>query len=158
MKKPSAVEWAMKQVLPPSQALVLRTLARRAGIRSGSWKTQDQLAAESNGISLSTFKRKLGELIELGLVTISKKRGVHHLVCEYHFDLTRLVRWDRKEMKWSAFLRREIAHLRERERLPNESKEAFVRRQVQRLSTPGHLAASVQIPAQCDFASQVRRT
>ena len=111
MKK-SPVTWALAQRLPATHALVLRTLAWRAGIRGGGWLTQPQLAEESNGIHLSTFKRALKDLQELGLVHVRKKNGINHLICTYEFDLTRHVRWDRKAMTWRNFLRQEIAKQR----------------------------------------------
>lgn len=89
----SLMIWASRQILPANHAIVLRQIAWSVGLNSSTWKGQDRLSVECNGISLSTFKRCVKDLSDLRLVKVGKCPVDGHLGCTYSVDTTRLVRW-----------------------------------------------------------------
>ncbi len=102
-----AFNWATAQRLNEKSALVLRTLCWRHNAKfDAAWPSQSRIAFESNGMSISTVKRVLNDLVDLGLVRKTKVRFGGRAHIAYQIDLHQEVRWDRREQpSWPAFVR-----------------------------------------------------
>jgi hypothetical protein len=130
----SAVKWAEKQKLPANHALLLRTLAWTINGRGNGWLCQEQMAARSNQISLSTVKRALRDLRRIGILDhrwaleMGRKRKC------YTLDLRRTVIWDSKDCSWREQVRRLEAQFADAQSRPGESRQEFVDRQMARLA------------------------
>ena len=123
--------WAMRQEMPNVRALVLRALAWHYNDSCKcAWPTLETLANESNFTSVATVKRCLKDFERLGIVRKGRGRHLGKIRVAYALNWDRSFRWKRSVNKcsWSQFVARGEAALAERDRLPGETKEAFVRR------------------------------
>ncbi len=122
---------AERQILPKAHAIVLRTIANSINHRLGfGWKSQEDMAASSNGMSWSHFKRCLKDLGDLGLIIVGRQMVRGRWLTVYRIDKFRLVRWDPRNMKWKQFLTEEIARRTADASQAGETKQAFVQRRL----------------------------
>jgi len=125
----AAYRWAEEQRLPANYALVLRTIAISIGERGNGWLSQGRMASRSNQLNISTVKRALRDLRDLGvIIDVWAHEGGHRRRC-YRLNLDAAICWDGKEFpSWSEYLKHEKARIAERQCKPQESRAEFVQR------------------------------
>jgi hypothetical protein len=125
-----AYRHAEKQVLSLACALVLRTIAQSVNTKNGiCWLGQPRIAANSNGLSLSTIKRALKDLIALELVIVTKINHQGRCHNSYSVNLETSVYWD-GSATWRQFVKQACQRKQSEERQDGESKADFMKRKL----------------------------
>lgn len=138
----SVLSWAFQQVMPSSHSHVLKYLAICVNDAYGcAWPSQPLIAARSNGLHVSTVKRCLDDLEELGLLTRGYRRIEGRKVFAYKLDTRRQVYWKKSKSgcSWKKYICHEKGRLAANELLPGETRKEFKQRQLSRLITDGVL-------------------